>query len=125
AKDDSKKQAIMYGPILLAGALGVENFPESIILENHISLDNHPLIDVPTLVTEETDVNKWVKPIEGEALLFETEAIGQPGNKKMKLIPFYKLHHQRYTIYWNVMGKDEYRNFQNQEQEYFKKMQAI
>lgn len=125
AKDDSKKQAIMYGPILLAGALGVENFPESIILENHMSLDNHPLIDVPTLVTEETDVNKWVKPIQKESLLFETDAIGQPGNKKIKLIPFYQLHHQRYTIYWNVMGKDEYRNFQNQEQDYFKKMQAI
>jgi len=63
AKDDPKKQAIMYGPVLLAGALGTENFPESIILENHMSLDNHPLIDVPTLVTEEKDVRKWVKSI--------------------------------------------------------------
>src|SRR5699024_2470434 len=29
AKDDPNKQAIMYGPILLAGALGRENFPET------------------------------------------------------------------------------------------------
>lgn len=125
AKDDPKKQAIMYGPILLAGALGTENFPESIILENHMSLDNHPLIDVPILVTEETDVNKWVKPIEGEPLAFVTEAIGKPGNERIKLIPFYELHHQRYTIYWNVMNEVEFSNFQDEEQELFKKMQEI
>src|SRR5699024_2181328 len=32
AKDDHRKQVIMYGPLVLAGALGKENFPETDIL---------------------------------------------------------------------------------------------
>src|SRR5690625_7701407 len=65
AKDDAKKQVIMYGPIVLAGALGTENFPETDILADHMKLDHQPLIEVPTLGTDDADVNKWVKPIEG------------------------------------------------------------
>lgn len=123
AKDDPNKQAIMYGPVVLAGALGRENFPETDILENHMSLDNHPLIEVPTLVTGETDLNQWIKPVEGKQLVFETGAIGQPGNQKVRLVPFYELHHERYAIYWNVMDEESYTNFDNKEQEEFRRLQ--
>lgn|SRR5690625_1045190 len=125
AKDDAKKQVIMYGPIVLAGALGTENFPETDILADHMKLDHHPLIEVPTLVTDDADVNKWVKPIEGSPLTFITEAIGQPGNERITLVPFYQLHHQRYTIYWNVLNQEEYDNFQDKEQEEFRRRREI
>jgi uncharacterized protein len=70
SKNDSGKVSFMYGPIALAGALGRENFPETDILEDHLSLNNYPLVDVPTLVTDETNLNKWIKPVEGSSLTF-------------------------------------------------------
>ena len=87
AKDDESKVGVMYGPIVLAGALGRENFPESDIVANHMSLHHHPRIEVPILVTDEQDVKKWVKPVAGEPLTFITEPIGQP-DVEVKLIPF-------------------------------------
>jgi DUF1680 family protein len=109
AMDDAKKVAIMYGPIVLAGALGKENFPQCDILEDHVKLFGHPGIIVPALVTDEKDITKLIKPLNDKPLTFETEAIGQPGDVKVTLIPFYALHHQRYTIYWKFLSTEEYR----------------
>ncbi len=124
-KQDPMKAAILYGPIVLAGALGTDNFPETDILDDHLKLNNYPLINVPDLVTDEEDVRKWVKPVEGEPLTFTTEPIGQPGNKQVTLIPFYKLHHQRYTLYWNVMSHSMYKTFGTKEKEKTDFLQSI
>lgn len=117
SKEDPKKQVIMYGPLVMAGALGTENFPETDILADHLALNNHDLIDVPALVTNEEKLTDWIKPVEGSPLTFETEAVGQPGNVKVKLIPFYALHHQRYTMYWNIMNEADYTTFVDKEKE--------
>ncbi|MGP4041992.1 beta-L-arabinofuranosidase domain-containing protein [Gracilibacillus sp. D59] len=114
AKDDKKKQVIMYGPIVLAGALGRENFPETDILDDHQALNNHPLIDVPTLVTDRP-LHEWIKSKDNQKLLFETEAIGQPGHQRVLLKPFYEIHHERYTIYWNIMSEQEFKAFGDEE----------
>ncbi|MBP1969282.1 DUF1680 family protein [Virgibacillus natechei] len=102
SKDDPKKQVIMYGPLVMAGALGKENFPETDIVADHQALNDYPLIDVPTLLTDRMDVNKWITPEQGSPLTFKTDPVGQPGNVNVTLIPFYKLHHQRYTLYWDI-----------------------
>ncbi|WP_088104879.1 glycoside hydrolase family 127 protein [Halalkalibacter urbisdiaboli] len=125
AKDDSKKAGIMYGPIVLAGALGREGFPESDILDDHLKLNNHPLIDVPTLVASKDSLNEWIKPIKNVPLTFETDAVGQPGNVKITLIPFFNLHHQRYTLYWNLMNEEAYRTFVDKEKEELDRLRAI
>ncbi|MFA9455665.1 beta-L-arabinofuranosidase domain-containing protein [Halalkalibacter sp. AB-rgal2] len=122
AKDDQNKIGFMYGPIVLAGALGKEQFPKTDILENHLSLNNHPLIDVPTLVTERDQILDQIYLIDEKSLTFETEEIGQPGQKKLKLIPFYQLHHQRYTLYWHVMNEASYNHFIDDEKETLKKL---
>jgi DUF1680 family protein len=124
-KHTPKKTAILYGPVVLAGALGTENFPETDILDDHLKLNNHPLIDVPDLITDEKDLTKWINPVEGEPLSFLTEAIGQPGNKTLKLIPFYNLHHQRYTLYWNIMDSESYQTFKDEEKEKADRLRAI
>nr|WP_281279502.1 DUF4986 domain-containing protein [Aquibacillus sediminis] len=98
AKDDKKKQVIMYGPVVLAGALGTENFPQTDILADHQALNNHPLIDVTVLVANEHNLNEWVSKVD-DSLTFKTDTVGQPGNESVTLIPFYALHYQRYTIY--------------------------
>src|SRR5699024_108217 len=104
---------------------GRENFPETDILENHMSLDNHPLIEVPTLVTEERDPHQWIHPVAGETLVFETAAVGQPGDQKIRLIPFYDLHHERYAIYWNVMDQASYNHFHDQEQAELRRLNEV
>lgn len=124
AKDDDSKQVIMYGPLVLAGALGTENFPETDILENHLALNNHPLIEVPTLVADKK-LEEWVILRDEKQLVFETEAIGQPGNKKMTLKPFYDIHHERYTIYWYRMTAEKYNSFHDKEKERKLKAQRI
>lgn len=116
AKDQPEKKAFFYGPILLAGKLGREKYPEADIVGDHQVYNNHPLIDVPTLVTEK-DPETTLQLIDAETLTFETEAIGQPGNQKMTLIPFYDLHHERYTVYWDIMTGEEYKNFVDHEKE--------
>jgi DUF1680 family protein len=124
-KNDPKKAAILYGPIVLAGALGTKDFPETDILADHLKLNNHPLIEVPDLITGEKDLSKWIKPIEGEHLAFKTAAVGQPGNRSVTLIPFYKLHHQRYTLYWNIMDEIAYQTFVDKEKEDADRLRAI
>jgi uncharacterized protein len=125
-QNDPRKAAILYGPVVLAGALGREQFPETDILGDHLKLNNHPLIDVPSLITGESDISKWVKLVQdAEPLTFETEAIGQPGNVRVTLIPFYKLHHQRYTLYWNIMEEETYRTFVDSEKEEADRLRAI
>jgi uncharacterized protein len=125
SKDNPTKVGFMYGPIVLAGALGKENFPESDILEDHLKLNNYPLIDVPSLVADKENLTNWIKPVEGELLTFETKEVGQPGNRKVTLIPFYSLHHQRYTLYWNLLDEEAYKTFVDKEKEELERLRAI
>src|SRR5699024_10113142 len=60
ATDNPTKQALLYGSIVLAGNLSTENYTESDILADHMSLDNHRFIGVAALVTENSDPNQWI-----------------------------------------------------------------
>lgn len=125
AKDNPAKVGILYGPVVLAGALGKENFPDSDILEDHLKLNNYPLIDVPSLVADKNNLEDWIKPVEGSPLTFETLEVGQPGNVKINLIPFYELHHQRYTLYWNLLDEEAYKIFVDKEIEEVERLRAV
>lgn len=125
AKDDGSKVGIMYGPIVLAGALGRANFPETDVVGNHLSLHHHPLIDVPVLVTDDPDPKSWIKRAGDSALTFVSDPIGQPGDQRITFIPFYKLHHQRYTIYWKLLNKAEYKNYADHEKIERERLNAI
>lgn len=124
-RDGTGKAAFLYGPVVLAGALGREHFPESDIVDNHLKLHHHPLINVPALVTEETDIRKWVTPVEDAPLTFITGPVGQPGDTRVTLIPFYQLHHQRYTVYWDIMGPEQFRGFHDREKRERELLKAV
>lgn len=110
SREDKKKVCFMYGPLVLAGALGRDNFPETDILEDHLKLNHYKGIDVPILISDDTDLLKNIKKIENNNLEFEVDINNETDNYKIKLIPFYEIHHERYTIYFNSMTKDEYKN---------------
>lgn len=103
ARDDNHKTAFMYGPTVLAGALGTENFPACDIVSDHTSLDLHGDIIVNDIVVSDKNPDTFIKPIDLSRLEFEMTSQGN----KIKLIPYFDLHHQRYSLYWNVYGTDE------------------
>ena len=96
---DPKIVAIFYGPVLLAGALGTDGMPEEgAYATEQKKFARWPTPPEPVLNKEPADVLAALKPVTGQPLAFKTEGIGRP--RDFTLIPFYRLHHQRYTVYW-------------------------
>jgi DUF1680 family protein len=91
--------AILYGPIVLAGALGRDGLAGlSEYAKDQTDLLFVPDPEVPVFVSDDSNVLDRVRPVEGKPLTFETHGLGRP--RDVTLIPFYRLHHQRYTVYW-------------------------
>ncbi|SDC62846.1 hypothetical protein SAMN05421734_11424 [Pelagirhabdus alkalitolerans] len=107
-RDDTTKQAFLYGPIVLAGLLGKEQFPETDIVPDHLQFNHHPLIEVPNIVTDQS-LSDWLHLVDPDTLTFQTDAVGEPGSQILTMIPFFALHHERYTLYWSVYDRDTYR----------------
>jgi len=94
--------AIMYGPILLAGRLGREGMTDKMPYSSEQwTFSGHPTPPVPDLAAEGKPVADWLKPVAGKPLEFKTAGVGRP--REVSLIPFFKAHHQRYTVYWDIM----------------------
>lgn len=97
------KVAVMYGPIVLAGELGTADMPEVYNPDYHTreaAINRYPAPPPPVLVGSAADVLAHIQPVNGQSLTFRTDGIGSPHD--VTLIPFYRLHHQRYTVYWEL-----------------------
>ena len=94
--DDPKQQAILYGPVVLAGDLGGEGLTErNLIGPNAPSPQRNP-VPIPTFKPAAT-LDGWIKP--GSApLTFRTT--GQ--QKDVTLVPLNSLFSKRYSVYWQV-----------------------
>jgi len=103
---DPKTVAILYGPIVLAGELGTTNMP-SPYARNQTDLNKVPSPPVPVFVSDANDVLNHVKPVAGKPLTFQTRGIGKP--QDVTLIPFYRMHYQRYSVYWNLYSAQEWK----------------
>lgn len=104
---EPRRVAFVYGPIALAGRLGREGlYPGADILRNErtsgMILDVP--IDVPALSGDPEGVVGSIRRVEdAEPLTFETVGIGRP--RDVTLVPYYRLHHERYNLYWEVLGE--------------------
>jgi hypothetical protein len=113
--DDATMQAVLYGPLVLAGDLGANGLTEA-----HITGPNGPRmlparegtgnpfqrrdapppppeIEIPTFRVANADPNSWIKPGDGP-LTFRTT--GQP--KDVTLAPINSIFDKRYSVYWQV-----------------------
>jgi len=93
--------AVVYGPIVLVGALGHEVKPGDDLHVNERTIGsvfNEP-VEVPTFVGELADIPRKIK-LSGAPLTFKTDGTGRPGD--VTLIPYYKMAHQRYNMYWKI-----------------------
>lgn len=108
--DNVDRLAFFYGPVLLAGALGQEERPPA---------------DMPVLITNEKPLEQCLEPVSGAPLTFKTSGIGFP--EDLTLIPFYRMHHQRYIVYWDLFTKAQWEARQatyRAEQERLRRLEA-
>ncbi|HZQ45382.1 MAG TPA: glycosyl hydrolase, partial [Verrucomicrobiae bacterium] len=94
---------VVYGPIVLVGALGHEVKPgeNQIVNERNIGGPLNVQIDVPTFSGELASVPGKIKPT-GEPLTFKTDGIGRPD--EVTLVPYYRMAHQHYNMYWKIQS---------------------
>ncbi len=95
--------AFVYGPVVLAGALGKEGIAagaDITVNERTIGQVLNGAFEVPVIVGESGTIAGKVGQMGNEALTF---AIAEDGkNKDVRLIPYYKIAHERYAIYWKL-----------------------
>jgi DUF1680 family protein len=101
---DPGRVAFLYGPIVLAGRMGREGlYPGADILRNERT--SGMILDVPVQVPmlqgNREAILEGVRPVAGaDPLTFETVGLGEP--EDVTLIPYYRLHHERYNLYWQL-----------------------
>lgn len=82
--DDKNKIAALYGPLVLAADLGNKPIKTS---------------DIPVLVSNNNDINFWLKISDDNPLVFNT--LNKVSTSPESLIPLYKIENQRYMVYWD------------------------
>ena len=103
--DTSNTVAVLYGPLVLAGKLGTNGMPNP-YARNQTDLVKVPDPAAPVFVGDVDSVLKHIKPTR-DPLVFRTAKLAQPGD--VTLIPFYQMHHQRYSVYWNVVSPADWK----------------
>ncbi|MBC7829576.1 MAG: glycoside hydrolase family 127 protein [Chitinophagaceae bacterium] len=103
--DNPSRIALLYGPLVLSGALGKEQMPA---------------VDIPVFVGKNADINKWVETSKNNNLSFL--AFAENKNKNVSLVPFYRMHHQRHAVYWDVFTNEQWKQ---KKQEYEIELQRI
>ena len=96
--DDPTLQAVMYGPLVLAGKLAPEPTRAGPTPPRMSPDFTVPPLPVAAIVAPSADVTSWVKPVRGQKLEFTT--IGQATN--IPLAPFHAVYDERYVVYWKV-----------------------
>lgn len=95
--------AILYGPIVLAGALGRKGLTPGVdIIVNERTYGDvlNESVDVPVLIGKPEEILARIEPAAGAPLTFHTTGIGQP--RDVSLIPYYRVSHERYNLYWKL-----------------------
>ncbi|MGO4883924.1 MAG: beta-L-arabinofuranosidase domain-containing protein [Bryobacteraceae bacterium] len=99
--DDDTIQAIMYGPVVLAGDLGRAGLTD----EMRRGGDNPPELPdppaAPEFVAASADPASWIEQISRPLLTFKTK--GQ--SRDVTMLPLSRIVDQRYGVYWRVTPK--------------------
>jgi DUF1680 family protein len=96
--DDPSLQAMMYGPLVLAGRLGDQGLTPAMTYPEYNPVPKGEPIPAPAIAASAKDPTGWVEPVSGAPLAFRTT--GQDRN--IGLIPLFRLSGEHYTVYWKV-----------------------
>lgn len=90
--DNANRIALLYGPVVMAGQLG-NTMPD-------------PVYGTTVLLTDDHNVQDWIKAVPNEPLAFKTNNVAKPSD--VKLIPFYKTYDQYFNVYWDYFSQAEW-----------------
>jgi DUF1680 family protein len=101
--DDSSVQAVMYGPLVLAGKLGTAGLTPATLRAEPTPPRKVPEyksepVTAPTIVARSNDPASWVQLVSRRALEFKT--VGQATSTT--LVPLNRIFDERYAVYWKV-----------------------
>jgi DUF1680 family protein len=105
--------AILDGPIVLAAALGRSGLDSvKAYSDNQIEswYRNLPVPEQPVIICEKGNLLRHISPVSGPPLTFKTRGLVQPND--VTLIPFYRMHHQRYAVYFPAFSPAGWREHQ-------------
>ena len=100
--------SVLWGPVVLAGELGTAGLEGLDFSGTHsyVAMGVQPLKDAPVFIGNADDVIAKVRPVEGRPLAFRTAGLALPAD--VSLSPFYRVHRQRYVVYWRLMDRAAY-----------------
>jgi DUF1680 family protein len=98
--DDAHLQAVLYGPLVLAGDLGSSGLTEKMIVGPEGPPMRKSALDteVPSFKAAGDDPASWIKPAD-KPLTFRTANQAQD----VTLAPLNSIFDKRYSVYWRVM----------------------
>jgi hypothetical protein len=99
-RDDPHWNAILYGPIVLAGLLGKDGMPPEAPYAAGNQLQFRSVSDpsVPTLGKANEVVDKWLEKT--GAMEFSTRVGG--GSSPIRFVPLANVTNERYSVYWKL-----------------------
>lgn len=103
---DPTQQAVLYGPIVLAGRLGKDGLTEQMQYDRdtgptELAPRGRPegAMAVDLKWNDNVESAQWVEPVKGQPLTFQS--VGQ-GSAATTLIPLHRVYGERYGVYWKV-----------------------
>jgi DUF1680 family protein len=93
--DDETLQAVMYGPLVLAGRFDAVS--KEMQYGDYAPKATAP-VGTPDIIADSGKPTAWVEADPRQPLTFRT--VGQP--QPTTMVPLYKVIHERYAVYWKV-----------------------
>jgi DUF1680 family protein len=98
--NDPAYAALLYGPILLAGIVGPDVSPAAQLIVNERKsgemLDEK--VEVPRWTRPLADLPGAIRRVDHQSLRFSAQ--GFAGGGQVDLVPWFRIAHQRYNLYW-------------------------
>ncbi len=124
--------ALLYGPVVLAGTLGREGMAPPIpFAKEQLDYDLVPSVDVPVIVADDRNPVDWLRAVPGKPLVFTSarpRLFRLPGTAAVpspELVPFYRIHDQRYTVYWHAFSEAGWKKSEAEFSEERRRMKAL
>jgi len=107
--------AIMYGPILLGARTGKEDLAGLVADDgrwSHIAGGERLPVDKAPVIVEgsEKDILTKLTRIEGKNMAFSASDLNIVNPSGLVLEPFFRIHDERYIVYWMWLNDSQYRN---------------
>ena len=104
--DDPSLQAVMYGPLVLAGRMGTAGLDAASLRAEptrprKVPEYRLPALAPPAITAPSADPASWLEPLPGRPLAFRTKGQAQA----ITLEPLNSVFDERYAVYWKVLER--------------------